>query len=628
MSLLFPLGLIGLLALPIIVLLHLLRERRRRVAVPSLLLWQNLPRRPDGQRSSVLPVTLLLLLHLLVAALVTLALARPQWLGQLLGGGQQLVIVIDSSTSMGAQDGSATRLQSAQSRARSLITGMGANDSAAVISMGPQSRLLARGTVESQQQLLAALEQVHAGGSGVDLQGALTLAEALHEPNRNGRIILLSDAALTVTPDPQQQVSMPVSWERVGDAEPNRAIVTFAAQSRSGGTSPVQVYARVVNYSEQSAQAWVRLYGDDAQIDERFVELTPEGQAELTWSVPPGPAVLRAQLESDDGLAADNTALLSLAQVRPLRVLLVSEAANQQTNTNQGATSEQADLLRRALAALPGLSIASVSPADYASSSLAARADLTVFEGFLPEQWPAGGVLVIAPPLGNGLLSVGESRVSNTNELHTSSSLLEGLSLDSVRFGPIHVIETPEWADVLLSNGDMPLILRGRTDTSEVAIWNFALRESNLPSRLAFPLLLARTVRDLTPQPLPASLEAGATLQLRPSPRATQVELTAPDGSVVQRDAAALLRFDALDQPGMYSVSEKDAGGAVLYNGQVAVNAGTAGESDLRPQPEPNVAVAPTSPTDDPEQQGRDLWPWFSLIALLVIVGEWMYVHR
>ena len=78
MTFLLPLGLLALLTLPIILILHLLRERRRRMAVPSLLHWQNLPRKREGERIRRLPLTLLLLLHLLVAALIGLALGRPQ----------------------------------------------------------------------------------------------------------------------------------------------------------------------------------------------------------------------------------------------------------------------------------------------------------------------------------------------------------------------------------------------------------------------------------------------------------------------------------------------------------------------------------------------------------------------
>ena len=85
MTFLLPLGLLALLTLPVILLLHLLRERRRRVAVPSLLHWQNLPRKREGERIRRLPLTLLLLLHLLVAALIGLALGWPQLAGALGG---------------------------------------------------------------------------------------------------------------------------------------------------------------------------------------------------------------------------------------------------------------------------------------------------------------------------------------------------------------------------------------------------------------------------------------------------------------------------------------------------------------------------------------------------------------
>jgi Ca-activated chloride channel family protein len=105
MSFLLPLGLLALLALPIIVLLHLLRERRQRVPVPSLLLWAHLPRRIDGERSRRLPLTLLLLLHLLVAALLGFALGGPQIAGALAPNARHTALVIDTSTSMAAIDG-------------------------------------------------------------------------------------------------------------------------------------------------------------------------------------------------------------------------------------------------------------------------------------------------------------------------------------------------------------------------------------------------------------------------------------------------------------------------------------------------------------------------------------------
>src|SRR5262245_49923254 len=109
MTFLLPIGLLALLILPVIVVLHLLRERRRRIAVPSLLHWLNIPRRQEGERIRRLPLTLLLLLHLLVAGLLGLALGRPQLAGVPGNAARQMVIVLDTSTSMAAQAGSRTR---------------------------------------------------------------------------------------------------------------------------------------------------------------------------------------------------------------------------------------------------------------------------------------------------------------------------------------------------------------------------------------------------------------------------------------------------------------------------------------------------------------------------------------
>ena len=136
MTFLLPIGLLALLSLPVIVILHLLRERRRRQAVPSLLHWMNVPRRREGERIRRLPLTLLLLLHLLVAALLGLALSRPQLIGAPIGIARHTAIVLDTSTSMAARDGSGTRFAEAQERAQALLRELRAGDHAAIIAAG------------------------------------------------------------------------------------------------------------------------------------------------------------------------------------------------------------------------------------------------------------------------------------------------------------------------------------------------------------------------------------------------------------------------------------------------------------------------------------------------------------
>jgi hypothetical protein len=608
MNLLAPLGLLALLALPVIVILHMLRERRRRVVVPSLLLWQLLPQRKEAQQRRRLPWTLLLLLHLLAAALLAFALARPQLPLALFGSTENLAVIVDVSTSMAAPDGAGTRLDAAKERARALIGAVGARGSVTLIAAGPRPRLVDSGGSDSAARLLAALDALEAAGTGVDLPGALILAEAALQGRPSPRIAVLTDAAVPALAE-TGSAAVPVEFQRVGGPSTNRAVVAFAARPRSG-SGPVQVYARVANYGDAPLRTVLRLFGDGQLLDTRPVTFGPQGELELTWAVPRGVALLRTELDGNDGLPADDSATISLDQTRPIRALLVS--------ANPAA-------LERALRAVPGLELNSVTPIAYAGSD----ADLTIFDGFLPPAWPAGGVLAVHPPPDSLLVQTsGAERepVEPVLRLGPAASSLEGVSLGSVDFGRVRTLTPPEGFSTWLSRGEQPLILRGEIGQSAVQIWAFDLSQGNLTSRLAFPLLVARAVRDLTPPALPASALLGEQLELRPDPRADRLELGAPDGSaqVIRLEPGAPVAL-SLSQIGVYTLAER-VGERTLFAGRLGVNAGAALESNLAPRSLPASQPAPVAALGADAGQ-RPLWPLLAALALLVMLGEWLYVH-
>ncbi len=617
MTLLAPLGLLALLTLPLIVLLHLMRERRRRAVVPSLMLWQLMPRRQEAQRRRRLPLTLLLLLHLLAAALLALALARPEWLTDLLGRERHLAVIIDTSASMAAPAGgvgAGSRLDAARARARALIGGLGGRATVTLISAGPEARLLDSAGPAGAARLLAALDGLDAAGVGSDIAGAITLAAADIQGQPAGQAIVLTDAALpTLDADLRRAPqALALSWEQVGSTLPNRSLITLAARP-SGG--PTEVYARATNYSGAAMRSVVRLYGDGQILDTRQVNFSAQGDVEMTWAVPSGVGLLRAELDGNDGLPADDVASLSLSAARPLRALLVSA---------------RPAAITRALRAIPGLSLRVLDPADYVGQE-SPEIDLTILDGALPDRWPPGAVLAINPPEGGQLLDLGglPRAAAEADQLRSSpdTTIFDGVSLTSVDFGPLSAVSPPDWAHAPLSRGSQPLILRGSVGRSEVAIWAFDLGRGNLTTRLAFPLLLARTVRDLTPAALPASALAGQVVQLRPDPRADTIELTAPDGSVLR---LAALRGEAvpitLDAPGVYALREL-SGADEIFAGQLPVNAGAARESDLTPRRLPAATAAASPATRDPARNSRPIWPGLAGLALVVMLGEWLYVH-
>ncbi len=607
MSFLLPLGLLALLALPIIVLLHFLRERRRRVLTPSLLLWANLPRRVEGERSRRLPLTLLLLLHLLIAALLGVALGGPQIAGALTPDARHTAIILDASTSMAAVDGGASRFEQARQRARAIVASALPGDRITLIAAGPRAQIVASG--DDPFLITAALGRLQPGGVGMALDEALTLAEAALDPQFSRRIVVLTDSALP--PQPARDVLVPLEWQTIGSNTPNRAIIAFASRPWGGR---LQVYVRVANYDAAPFNGTLRVFSSAQVVAEERVTIAPNGETEVSWTLTGSHGALRAVIDGNDALPQDDAAYLSVSQGRPILALLVS---------NEPAT------LRRALEVIPGVTVAVTTPSAYATAPERAAADLTIFDGFLPETWPPGAVLAIAPPPGSSLLSIApEVRELETGKpLQQRGRTLEGLEFGGVVFGAVRQVETPQWAEVQLASGNLPLILRGRVDNHEIAVWTFNPASSNLTTRLAFPLLVARTVRDLAPPPLPQAVRAGEPLIIRPDPRTTTLRLRGPGDQSITIPAASVVTLDTLVEPGLYQVEEQRNNATVLA-GIVGVNAGSAIESNLRPQSAPPLRAPGTDPGSASNQQMLDLWPWLALAALLVLALEWAYVLR
>lgn len=96
-----PLGLYALLALPVIVLIHCLQEKSRRLRVSTLFLLERIaPESASGARIERWRQSVPFWMQMLAAVLIAWMLAQPRWLKQ--DSTQTVVVVLDSSASMSA----------------------------------------------------------------------------------------------------------------------------------------------------------------------------------------------------------------------------------------------------------------------------------------------------------------------------------------------------------------------------------------------------------------------------------------------------------------------------------------------------------------------------------------------
>jgi Ca-activated chloride channel family protein len=177
-----------LILVPLVLLLHSLRLRRREVRISTLYLWEDLLReRRSTLGMSRLLRSLLLLLQILGIAALTLGLADPFARVPSTKEGD-IVLVLDASASMRAVDKGEERFTQAKRLAEDLVDRLHAKSQMAVIyaNARPTLRVPFTGDRYLLKQTLASLAATDEPG---DLSRAIRLGRALLGGERSGEIL-------------------------------------------------------------------------------------------------------------------------------------------------------------------------------------------------------------------------------------------------------------------------------------------------------------------------------------------------------------------------------------------------------------------------------------------------------
>jgi hypothetical protein len=614
-SFLWPAALLGLLTIPLIILLHLLRHRREQRPIPSLLFWRGLEQKRAGELPRHIPLSLMLLLQLLIALILSIAAARPV-LSFLLDQPQHTIFILDMTTSMLAEDGSSiervSRFEVARQTTKAHVEQLREGDTFAVISLAPQPEIILSGGIEEKATSLLAMDNLVPGATGLDLTAALSLANSLLNPDVENRIVVLSDGNYALNAQVLPAVRAPLEWHLIPSTggEGNQALFDVSARRLPDGRH--RIFARLVNYSEAPVNRTLRLWANGSIVDEARVEVAAQASTAQVWTVSNGAETVAVEIIEPDLLPQDNRAELILLNTTQRRVLLISETP---------------DILARALEAQPGVEL-TVQPTLAAIDNLDGF-DLVVFDNLSLEvtAWPRGNLLVVNPPLGHPLLPADNSVRNLRPDLENASTMLEGIDLSGVYFNRAPRLFLPDWAEVDLmaiageEERSFPLIFHGPVNNSRLVVWAFDLSATNLPARLALPLLTANTLSVLLAPALPPALSPGEPVLL-----ARHFSIEVPDGQRfflnTSQGSVTDNFFTHTRQPGLYKIYNDNE---VLVAG-FAIHAGSPFESNLsQPLSEADLEQAVrVSMLQVPDQEidYHEYWPWLVVVALGVMIWE------
>jgi hypothetical protein len=674
LAFLVPAFLLGLAAVAVPVVLHLLnRERKETVGFPSLMFIERVQYR--SVRRQALRHPLLLALRCLALVLLAAAFARPflrreqpPFVGA--GAARELVVLLDRSYSMGL-DG---RWERARHAVAAELAGMTPADRVTLVAFDERAVAVA-GPASEAAVLRPALDALRPGHRATRLGPALVAArEVLAASDRPRREVLLVSDLQRSAWDGRAEGRLPANVAvRVADlgaaAQANAMVAGVElARERDGPGRRVAVVARVANRDSTPVRGRaVSLELQGRTIETRQVDLPARGTAMVRFSataVPAGASRALVRL-APDALPEDDVFHFALSRGQALRVLVL---------TDRDAPARRSLYLGRALALgdkppfeAEVRSVTAAMPAEIGAADVIVLNDAAFPGGALgravvahvhagaglivvlgergdPRRWPAEAAALL-PASARDLTDRSSDNGGRIGTLERSHPIFAPFTaarsgdFTTARFLRYRPLALADSATALVHFDDGSIALAdGRAGRGTVLVWASTLDDfwndlAVQPVYLPFVHGLVRYAAGYTPEPASRTVGQLVDLSGRDSATAVATVLTpAGDRQRRGRDSAAL----ELGEPGFYELLSERGESVRL----VGVNADRA-ESELAAWNAQELAatLVSTDSLAETASQAAALAPaererkqrvwWFLLIAAAaVLLAELALANR
>lgn len=574
----------------------------------NLYLWQEaLKERKGGFRIQKIIYNLPLLLQLLAVTAGALALSDPVRTYESSKKGD-IILILDTSASMKAEKEGRTRFDLARLKALAFIDQLSGQSRMLIIAAGKTPVLKAPFSRDKDH-----LRQVVEGMGATDVAGridkALYLGLSFTGPEKEDRVVLITDGAAAGIADliganPRIQ---PVI---INQGERNIGITRFEIRPEYDPRDKTQFFIEVENFNPYTVLCPLRITHKGAVIVQETIGLRPHEKKGLIF---PGQGLLsgvaQAQLLVRDDLAVDNEAALAIETSRDIRVLLVGR---------------ENFFLLRLLKSFPHLIVNTVSDIAAASWEAQVRShDIVILNQASPPSTEKGNFILLdsfSPSL--PLVPAGTAPEVKELDWDRQSPLARGLSFQGLKVERARSIRSEVKLKPLLESKGTGLIYAYEREGLRAVLFGFGLNRSDLPLRVAFPVLFGNIINWFYPERFRfASLktQTGGTFPIYLQKRTKVLRIGRPSGKWEEyRETGSPFLYEATDEAGVYTIIENDDWR------HFAANLVNEAESDIR-VPDSLLrppAGAPALKTKTIEAR-HYLWPVGVLLLLGALYLEW-----
>lgn len=619
MSFLNPAGLWGLLGIPVLILIYIIKPKFQEKLVTSTFIWKL--SRNYKKKSFPLQISNILLftIQLLTIGAISMILAGPVIVTK--DGAAEKIVILDASASMLVEEKEGSRFELAKKQILELADDMEDYGKMTVILAGPESRMLIERS-DSEQRIKAMVEAAECTYGEANLREAFLLTEQVTGQNPEAAVYLFTDKV--------HEESGSVHVVNVASGAWNVAILH--AETKKKGNLDLSFIAELASYGMDTT-ATVVLYVDGVLADAQLVGLMENIPVTVQFNTQGIKQYEEARIfaEAADAVLSDNEFCLYGDSSENYEVLLVSEepaffeAALLTFDNIKITTVDSPEVLDQGAQWVNGGVVENIPGTGY---------DLYIYDGTMPEELPGdGAVWMICPdrvPKGT-TFKLGETIVAESymqaapdsgSEVYTTIS--KEVAIEDIYINEYAEIYSALGFETVYTCNGSPVILAGETENVRAVLFAFPLEASNLSLRVAFPALIYNMVQySLCPVVNDTSFAVGDEITLNKvnGAKVTSVTADTPDAPV--KHYVRLPENFTADIPGAYIVSSVLADETVKQNGYFVQLPPLESNLAAGGEPLPEFTAEEAEVTYE-----KEVTRWFILALLLLIVVEWGLQYR
>lgn len=624
MSFLNPAAFYLLGAIPIVIALHFLRLRRQRHLVPSIMLWRT---GAEDQKANVpfqrLRNILLPLLQSLFLLIIIISVARPAIrIPSIIQG--KIIFIIDNSASMSSMETGQTRLDMAKKEVLRLLDEVTASGGIMIMTTYSTEQYIQQPFTIDQDKLRKAVENISQTHVAVKSTGVFDFATRYLDSPQD-RIYYVSDSF-----EDLPNISTTIEKIVVGEKANNIGIIQFGVERVD---DQYTILAVIQNWTESNKEIDTQLEIEGGSvIADKPVSITAGNHKSIIYSINAdnlsGTTIRLDLIGTEDDFEVDNSAWAILNEVRPFKILLIS-------NRNPS--------LLKALLRNYGnhVELQTITTDEFHGIS---NTDLIIFdENISIDDHQLQGMetnnFIFINSENLSLIEVDDYEMDRTPVTITSENkthpIMQQLSIVGLTIKESIKRELPLWGEHLIASDQTELVWIGIKEDRRYLVFEFDAFNANVSSFSLNipdgPLMFYRCLEWFESNSMPIRsidyrnglsdpFRTGLPIKITyPVAQDTDLYLEKPDGSRITLSDTI---FRQTDQVGVYTIFAEDK-----QLDRFAVNLLDEAESSLNHTKTEDESQEIKSPGQFQPIE-KEIWQWTALFAVFLLLFEWFIYHR